>query len=193
MRKIFFPEWDSLGKDFVVRALAEEGCVLRHHPIPQAEPDQEKRAELAKELVEQIAGGAFDCVFSVNFLPVVAIACKALGIKYLSWVYDSPCIEVYSETVAYPTNHVFVFDHQLCLELWNRGIDTVHYLPLAADVAHYDGICGGALRDDAPSPDKESRSFAADISFVGSLYSEAREQFAPLGKGSDNCSRGANC
>ncbi|MDR0221233.1 MAG: DUF3880 domain-containing protein, partial [Lachnospiraceae bacterium] len=136
MRKIFFPEWESLGQDFVVRAFEAEGFVVESYTVPQAEPDQAKRANLAEELVERIVGGGYEFVFTVNFLPVVAIACKACRVKYLAWVYDSPCVEVYSETVAYETNHVFIFDRQTCFDLMKKGVETVCYLPLAADVEY---------------------------------------------------------
>ncbi|MCL2718033.1 MAG: glycosyltransferase [Lachnospiraceae bacterium] len=169
MRKIFFPEWESLGQDFVIRAFKEEGFQVDLYPIPQSEPDQKKRGNLAEELVKQILAGDYEFVFTVNFLPVVAIACKACRIKYLAWVYDSPCVEVYSETVAYDTNYVFIFDRQTCFDLMKKGIKTVFYLPMAADVTFYNEVIESA-----------ADASAADISFVGSLYTETKPQFAPL-------------
>ena len=169
MRKVFFPEWDSLGLDFVIKALTDEGFELCRYPIPQSEPDQDKRAALCEDLVAQIISGGYDFVFSVNFLPVVAVACKACRIKYLSWTYDSPCVELYSETVAYEGNYCFVFDGQTVADLRAKGINTVHYLPLAADVTFYDKICANT-----------GNKYTADISFVGSLYNSVKGPFAAL-------------
>jgi spore maturation protein CgeB len=169
MRKIFFPEWESLGQDFVIKAFEAEGFTVETYTVPQAEPDQAKRAGLAEELVGRIVGGGYEFVFTVNFLPVVAIACKACRIKYLAWVYDSPCVEVYSETVAYETNHVFIFDQETCLDLMKKGVRTVYYLPLAADVEYYDRVIN-----------EKKANYSADVSFVGQLYSETKPQFAPL-------------
>ena len=169
MRKVFFPEWDSLGLDFVIQAFTDEGFELCRYPIPQSEPDQTKRAALCEDLVARIISGGYDFVFSVNFLPVVAIACQACRIQYISWTYDSPCVELYSETVAYEGNYCFVFDEQTVARLRAKGVNTVHYLPLAADVDFYDKVC-------AATSDK----YAADISFVGSLYNSVKGPFAAL-------------
>jgi len=195
MRKIFFPGWESLGQDFVIEAFKDEGFIIDSYPIPKSEPDQAKRANLAEELVGKILAGGYEFVFTVNFLPVVAIACKASRIKYLSWVYDSPCVEVYSETVAYDTNCVFIFDRQTCFDLMKKGVNTVHYLPMAADVEYYDNL----INNDRPSQSKNQfditlntasntttntvkilPSNIPDISFVGSLYTKTPPQFAPL-------------
>jgi spore maturation protein CgeB len=78
-------------------------------------------------------------------------------------------VEVYSETVAYDNNYVFIFDSQTCLDLLKKGVNTVHYLPMAANVEYYDKVI------------KESRSnFCHDVSFVGSLYNKVKPQFEPL-------------
>ncbi|MCL2252869.1 MAG: glycosyltransferase [Lachnospiraceae bacterium] len=169
MRKIFFPQWESLGQDFVIRAFRDEGFTVDLYKIPKSEPDQEKRAGLAEELVNKIIAESYDFVFTVNFLPVVAIACKALRISYLSWIYDSPCVEVYSETAAFENNYIFIFDRMICADLISKGINTVYYLPLAADVSYYDEIIAA-----------NSNDFTNDISFVGSRYAETKPQFAPL-------------
>ena len=184
MRKIFFPEWVSLGLHFIIRAFEQEGFTVDLYPIPQAEPDQSKRANLAEELALKILSGGYEFVFTVNYLPVVAIAAKACRIKYLSWVYDSPCVEVYSETAAYETNYIFIFDRQTCFDLIKKGINTVYYLPLAADVEYYDeaiGKRGAESRISLKPPSRATKlSAICDISFVGSLYTKTKPQFAPL-------------
>jgi len=184
MRKIFFPEWESLGQDFVIKAFRDEGFIVDSYPIPKSEPDQAKRANLAEELVGKIIAGGYDFVFTVNFLPVVAIACKASRIKYLSWVYDSPCVEVYSETVAYDTNYVFIFDRQTCYDLIKKGVNTVYYLPVAADVDYYDNMTKNDRPSQSieamPSPTTTLTPTIPDISFVGSLYTKTPPQFTPL-------------
>ncbi len=169
MRKVLFPEWDSLGQKFIVRALQQEGLEVVSFSVPQAEPDTEKRERLAETIVEKIHSDSYEFVFTVNYLPVVAIACKACRMKYVSWVYDSPCVEVYSETVHFDTNYIFIFDKQTCFDLMQKGIQTVYYLPMAADVDYYNEI---TLTAEAP--------YQSDISFVGSLYTQPKPVFAPL-------------
>lgn len=170
MRKILFPVWDSLGLLFVKQAFCDEGFFIEEYPIPQAEPDQARRAELTGRLATKLLDGGYEAVFSVNFLPMVAIAAKACRLPYLSWIYDNPCVEVYSETVTYETNHVFVFDRATYEDLVRKGVETAYYLPLAADVDYCAEAIGKADGD----------AFRSDISFVGSLYREIKPQFAPL-------------
>ncbi len=191
MGKILFPQWESLGQDFIVRAFAGAGYEADPLPFPQAEPDAGKRAGLADQLVKKILAGTYDFVFTVNFLPVVAIACKACRIRYLSWVYDSPCVELYSETMLYETNTVFIFDSQTCMDLIGKGVQTVAYLPMAADVDYYDACClesatnkydPDQAQEDVQDQENVQEKYRSDLSFVGSLYTQAWNQFAPLEK-----------
>ena len=67
---------------------------------------------------------------------------------------------MYSQTVLNPCNRVYVFDKELCLEFQNAGVDTVHYLPLAANTSRLDTL----------SAVSDSEAFKYDVSFVGSFY-----------------------
>lgn len=171
LKRILFPQWGSIGQDFIVRAWRDEGYEAELFEVPMAEPDPAKREALAGEMVKKLLSGAYEGVFTVNYLPVVAIACKACRVRYVSWVYDSPCVELYSETAAYETNRIFVFDRQVCRDLCAKGLTNIFYLPLAADVDYYD-------RMDSDRPAR--RADCAAISFVGSLYLTTARQFAPL-------------
>ncbi len=181
MGKVLFPQGGSRRQALIVRALAEEGYETDPLPFPPTEPDAEKRAELAERLVKKMLAGSYDFVFTVNFLPVVAIACKACRIRYLSWVYDCPCATLYSETALYETNAIFVFDSHTCMELARKGVRTVAYLPMAADTDYYDGMMAGSgLIGQVKDQVKNQEKYQADVSFVGSLHTKAGEQFAPL-------------
>jgi len=54
--------------------------------------------------------------------------------KYISFVYDNPHVNIFSYTVSYPTNYVFLFDSDLCNTFNKGGIKNVYYSPLAADI-----------------------------------------------------------
>jgi spore maturation protein CgeB len=165
--RILFPCWDSIGQDHTVNAWQDEGYEVDRYPFTATQPDTGKREADAADLVKRILGGHYRLVFTVNYLPVVAMACKACRIRYVSWVYDSPCVELFSETAAFETNYIFIFDQQVVNELMAMGLKTVYYLPLAADVDYYDRL-------------EEKSRYQADISFVGSLYNATSPQFAPL-------------
>lgn len=103
-----------------------------------------------------------DAVFSFNYFPLVSNVCKKEGLPYLSWIYDSPYVMLYSYTTVNPCNHIHVFDKALCREFQTAGIKTVHYLPMAANTDRLDRL---------------SAATAYDVSFVGSLYTESHNFF----------------
>ena len=106
----------------------------------------------------------YDFVFSFNYFPNISEICQRAGTKYLSWVYDSPYIDLYSYTVLNSCNYIFLFDYAVYEELRREGIGTIYHLPLAVNgkrLAKFDSF------RDSPS---------ADISFVGSLYSEQKHR-----------------
>ena len=125
---------------------------------------QETADKVIKPLLHQ---NKYDFVFSFNYIPVVSNICKEYEYAYVSWVYDSPYIHVYSYTVLNPCNYIFLFDYAVYQELYNAGIQTVYYLPLAVNpnrVLH--------LNNTKRMQDK----FGADVSFVGSLYNEPKNR-----------------
>ena len=74
-----------------------------------------------------------DMVFTSNYYPPIAEAAHETETKYISWVYDSPHVLLYSCTTIYETNHIYVFDREQYEEFNRNGIKTVHYMPLAAN------------------------------------------------------------
>lgn len=104
-----------------------------------------------------------DFVFTANYLPIIARACKLLKIPYVSWIIDCPLLTLFSETISYPTNYIFVFDKFQAeqIEPYNKG--HIFYLPLGCDTNLYDSL--------TITPD-DALKYTHDVSFVGSLYSE---------------------
>lgn len=101
-------------------------------------------------------------VFSFNFYPIISNVCKRKGIPYVCWVYDSPLISLYSYTVINDNNYIFLFDSEQYNDLRGKGISTVYYLPLAANV--------GRLNQYSSVEQK----YISDISFLGSMYDEEK-------------------
>ena len=97
-------------------------------------------------------------------------------LKYISYVYDSPLVTLYSYTLINPCNYVFLFDKATYLEFHNAGISTVYYLPLAANVSRLSAM---------KCPDALLPQVSSDISFVGSLYNEEHNLFERLNGLSD--------
>ena len=115
----------------------------------------DKEIELAK----------YDCVFTFNYLPIISNCCNRHHIPYISHVYDSPLVALYSYTIINPCNYVFLFDKSVYLEFKKENINTVYYMPLAVNVFRLDSM----MKDIGT---EEKKFYSSDVSFVGSMYNE---------------------
>lgn len=162
--KILFLEWKSFGNEDMIAAFEELGHAVYRIPFSNKEVHHDDIIE--HELAKSIETYAPDFVFSFNYFPIVSLVCKAVQMKYVSWVYDSPYVLLYSYTVIFPCNYVFVFDKELCAEFQNAGISTIHYLPLAANTERLSSMT------DFAGFHQSKWSNRAAIAFIGSLYTE---------------------
>ena len=119
---------------------------------------------------------SYDFVFSFNYFPILSNCCMKHHLKYISYVYDSPLVTLYSYTLINSCNYVFLFDKATYLKFHNAGIPTVYYLPLAANVSRLSAM---------KCPDALLPQVSSDISFVGSLYNEEHNLFERLNGLSD--------
>lgn len=171
--KILFIEWASFGNADIKDAFTKEGHEVICFPFSNKDPRKDAQIEgaLASKLHEAVP----DAVFSFNYFPLISNVCKREGLPYISWVYDSPYVMLYSYTAINPCNTIYVFDRALCREFQEAGIQTVRYLPMAANTERLDAL-------GFPEP-------VYDVSFVGSLYTESHnffdrmENLSPYAKG----------
>ncbi len=165
MAHILFLEWNSYANEYMKHAWTQAGDTFVSFPFSAKGRNTRFDGELTMEIAKALLAGKYDYMFSFNYFPVAAMAAKACRVRYVSWVYDSPYAQLYSETVHFPTNDIRVFDRAEVKKLRELGVGTVSYLPMAADVFYYDSL----------KPQNGLR-YGADISFVGSLYTEADMQ-----------------
>lgn len=107
----------------------------------------------------------YHMVFSINFFPVVSEVCNIFKLPYVCWIVDSPVMELYSHSIRNQWNRIFLFDYALFEEFHQENPNGIFYLPLGADYNRLD-----ALMETITEEEKER--FSADVSFIGSLYTE---------------------
>lgn len=163
---VLFLEWHSFGNEFMIKALEDFGYEVARMTFLQESEDARHGVEITEKILGQILEKKPAFVFSFNYFPVAAIACKAARVKYVSWVYDSPAILMYSQTIFYDTNRVFVFDSMEVQRLRQFGVNHVYYMPMAAAVEYYDQFVPG---------EKHHEKYGSDVSFLGSMYSETHQ------------------
>ena len=151
---------NAFGQDDVVEILRHLGhkvFVYDHKDITE-----HRNEEVQKEILEYVTKEDISLIFSYNYVPVVSIAIKDTKVKYISYVYDSPNIALYTYSIIYPCNYVFIFDYAVYEELRRGGIKTVYYLPLSV---HSDRL-------EKTLAKKPFKGYTHDVSFIGSLYNE---------------------
>lgn len=160
--KVIFCKWKSICEKGIANAMNrlgykvisfEENCISFDY-------DTEYLKKLATVMQNNKDA---DCVFSVVFQPIIARACNLLKVPYISWTVDCPSFTLYSETMAYPTNRIFVLDRMQAEKFSPMNEEHIYHMPMGCDVPTWDSI--------VPTKEEHSR-YDCDISFIGSLYSE---------------------
>ena len=97
----------------------------------------------------------YSLVLSVNFAPVVSKVCEEFGIRYVSWIYDSPVHIRDLSPMKNSCNDIFIFDRGETEAFDKLGIKTKH-MPLAVDTE----VFAPAIKT----------AFSTDICLVGNMY-----------------------
>lgn len=172
--KVLMYDWPSFTGDIMRKFFQKRHIQVEtfyYYPLASMEEDDVFVEKFAKKIVE----GTYDFVFSVNYIPVVAIACHKKDMPYVSWSYDAPLnISHIENTLHFPTNYVFLFDRAQANGYIAQGFDTVWHLPLAIDTSYYDTFKPTAA---------DYKRFKSQISFVGQIYNSTYPGLiAPLGE-----------
>lgn len=158
---IVFCKWKSICEAGVDRALVSLGHnVIR---IERLIDNVDYDMDYANFLSDTLSSHRTDIVFSINFIPIIARVCRIHKIPYFCWIVDSPCFQLYSKTISYETNHIFVFDRDLYHKFYPMNPHGIYHHSLAADMPAWDSVYVTL---------QEHRAYDCDISFVGSLYSD---------------------
>lgn len=158
---ILWIDWNSYGKTDILTTLQSLGHEICSLPLDARNYRMDPKYK--HKVKETITQRSCDLVFSSNYFPVVSEACKEKKIPYVAWCYDSPMILLYHKSVVNPCNYIFLFDSHLYFDLQKKGVQTVYYMPMAVN--------SGRLASMQLSKE-ERQLYGAEVSFVGSMYSE---------------------
>ena len=166
---ILFLDWPCFGRTDFLNFFSE-----RHDSVTlfsHADYELRKSDSFLAALYSVLENQQFDFCFSYNFFPLMATACHKCNIKYVSFVYDSPQVKLYSYTVTYPTNYIFLFDSSLVTQFQKEGLTTFYYMPLPVNANRIHSLLQKPY---------DSARLSADVSFVGSLYNENHNLYDSL-------------
>lgn len=161
---ILFYRYNSICEPDIIDIFGKLG-----HEVDEITEEMRNKDISAKECLSLVSDALkqkrYDLVFSINFFPVVSEVCNIFKIRYASWIVDSPVMELYSYSIRNRWNRIFLFDYALYEEFAPENPECVFYLPLGANYERLDVLIHSITRE-------EEERFSADVSFIGSLYTE---------------------
>ncbi len=172
--KILFLDSPAFAKQDMLDAF--RNCGISYDLFIHEAYNERQSAAFETAFYAASQNASYDFVFSFNYYPILSRCCQNAGLKYVSYVYDSPLVALYSCTLINPCNYVFLFDKATYLTFHNAGISTVYYLPLAANVKRLASLV---------CPEQIAGKISSDVSFVGSLYNEEHNFYDRLNDISD--------
>ena len=162
--EVLFYRYNSICEPDIIAILRRLG-----HAVSEITAEITNKSIGAKAQMDLVAQALkkkpCQAVFSINFFPIVSEVCNIFHIPYVCWVVDCPVMELYSHSIRNPWNRIFLFDYAMYEEFHPQNPQGIFYLPLGADYGRLDSLLA-----DATEADREK--YSADVSFVGSLYTE---------------------
>ncbi len=107
--KILLVDWNSYGNKSIEALFRRRGYEVMKAPYEEKGPADLRKAR-AEDFAQAIQSYRPDYVFSFNYFPVISNLCQERHIPYLSWIYDSPFLDIYSYTVLNEVNRIVFFD-----------------------------------------------------------------------------------
>lgn len=114
-----------------------------------------------QKIEEYIDKDNYDFVISYNFIPSAAYVCQKHNLIYVSWMYDAFFPILYTNSLYFSCNRIFVFDSKEYAYLKGLGISNAFYLPLCVNNNRLSELI---------ISDEDVRNYSCDISMVGKLY-----------------------
>lgn len=162
--KILFYRYGSICEPDIIDALTENG-----HTVTEITEEIANKnfvlTDCAKAVSQSLMNHPQDCVFTINFFPIISDVCNIFHIPYISWIVDAPILELWAKSIQNPWNRVFLFDREQYLEIASFNPECIFHFPLAVNITGKQNVVQKASH-------AMRAKFASDCSFVGSLYTE---------------------
>lgn len=162
--KILFYRYGSICEPDIVDALQENGHILTELTDEITNKDL-TFGDCAKIVSQSLLKHPQDCVFTINFFPIISDVCNIFHIPYICWIVDSPVMELWAKSIQNPCNRVFLFDRAQYQEIAPLNPACIFHFPLAVNIKGKQQVISKASAS-------MRTHFSADCSFVGSLYTE---------------------
>lgn len=162
--EILFYRYNSICEPDILQVFTDFGITV-HMEEQEMHNKSITPRECAGKVSEWILQKPLSFVFSINFFPAISYTCEKLKVPYVCWSVDSPVPELFSNALKNRYNRIFLFDRAQYEFFSPVNPDCIYHLPLASNVKRWEQIVLGMT-------DTDFITYGADLSFVGSLYTE---------------------
>lgn len=176
--KVLYYTWNEVMKGDVLSTLKSAGHEVAEVSYPIK--NYIKDPDFADYIDDILNRETFDCIFTMNFLPVLSKISFKRKLAYIAWISDSPNYTAYSEMIRSPYTYIFHFDRREAQNLKSKGACNVYHLPLAVNTERVKRLTQAYAGRDI---------YCADVAFLGNLYSEEYD-FSSRIKGLTDYQRG---
>ncbi len=162
--EILFYRYNSICEPDILQVFTDFGITVHTEEMEMTDKTVTPK-QCAARITEWLMGHPIAFVFSINFFPAISYTCDHFKIPYVCWSVDSPVAELFSNALKNEWNRIFLFDHAQYQFFHPVNPDHIFYLPLATNVKRWENVILNMT-------DEDFTTYGADVSFVGSLYTE---------------------
>lgn len=162
--EILFYRYNSICEPDIIQVFTDFGITVHTEEIEMTDKAVTPK-QCAAKITEWLMEHTFAFVFSINFFPAISYACNRFKVPYVCWSVDSPVPELFSNALKNEWNRIFLFDRAQYQLFHSVNPAHIFYLPLATNVKRWENVILNMAAEDFIK-------YGADVSFVGSLYTE---------------------
>jgi len=166
--KILYYTWNEIIKTDVIQTFIKMGYEVSsfEYELKSYIKDVEFLERLESELNRaNQSGKGYDFIFSCNFIPLISKIALRNKTPYVCWIYDSPCMTMYSEMVFNPYNYMFHFDLSEVERVKKLGVSHIYHLPLAVNIERVNNVIKQATT-------VSWKYVNNGVAFMGNLYND---------------------
>ena len=162
--EILFYRYNSICEPDILQTFKSFGIIVHTEELEMHDKGVTPQTCSAR-VAEWILSHPLSFVFSINFFPAISYTCEHFHIPYVCWSVDSPVPELFSNALKNRCNRIFLFDKAQYDFFSPCNPSGIFYLPLATNVKRWEQVVLSMTQEDYAR-------YGADVSFVGSLYTE---------------------
>ena len=174
--EILFYRYNSICEPDILQVFTDFGITVHTEKMEMTDKHITPK-QCATKITEWLTVHPLAFVFSVNFFPAISYTCNHFKVPYVCWSVDSPVPELFSNALMNEWNRIFLFDKAQYEFFRPLNPEHIFHLPLATNVKRWENVILNMTEDDHAKYD-------ADVSFVGSLYTEKCRYDTLIGSGS---------